>query len=74
MTHAAWHSAGRTQRGKQRMRNEDAFLDCPQQGCWAVADGMGGHQAGDIASQAVIDPGTDFDLKIFGKHRKFREQ
>ena len=55
MTHAAWHSAGRTQRGKQRMRNEDAFLDCPQQGYWAVADGMGGHQAGDVASQAVID-------------------
>ena len=48
------HSAGRTQRGKRRARNEDAFLDCPQSGCWAVADGMGGHRAGDVASQAVI--------------------
>ncbi|MGR2708458.1 serine/threonine-protein phosphatase [Pseudomonas sp. ArH3a] len=48
------HSAGRTQRGKTRSRNEDAFLDCPQQGCWAVADGMGGHRDGDVASQWVI--------------------
>lgn len=49
-----WRSAGRTQRGKVRTRNEDAFLDGPQHGCWAVADGMGGHRAGDVASQAVI--------------------
>ncbi|MBY8948814.1 MULTISPECIES: PP2C family serine/threonine-protein phosphatase [unclassified Pseudomonas] len=47
-------SAGRTARGKARARNEDAFLDCPQRGCWAVADGMGGHQAGDVASHWVI--------------------
>ena len=49
-----WCSAGRTQRGKARPRNEDAFLDCPQRGCWAVADGMGGHRAGDVASQCVV--------------------
>lgn len=49
-----WRSAGRTLQGKQRSRNEDAFLDCPQRGCWAVADGMGGHRAGDIASQWIV--------------------
>ena len=49
-----WRSAGRTQRGQARSRNEDAFLDAPQLGCWAVADGMGGHQDGDVASQWVV--------------------
>ncbi|MBV4455341.1 MULTISPECIES: PP2C family protein-serine/threonine phosphatase [Pseudomonas] len=49
-----WRSAGRTAQGKSRSRNEDAFLDCPQRGCWAVADGMGGHHAGDVASQRIV--------------------
>ncbi|WP_124372421.1 MULTISPECIES: PP2C family serine/threonine-protein phosphatase [unclassified Pseudomonas] len=49
-----WRSAGRTQRGQSRPRNEDALLDCPQGGCWAVADGMGGHRHGDLASEWVI--------------------
>lgn len=49
-----WRSAGRTAQGKSRSRNEDAFLDCPQRGCWVVADGMGGHHAGNVASQSVV--------------------
>ncbi|GAA0293639.1 PP2C family protein-serine/threonine phosphatase [Rhodovulum strictum] len=48
--------AGLTHRGLVRTRNEDAILTDPDSGeLWAVADGMGGHAAGDVASDMVID-------------------
>ena len=65
-----WSSAGRTDTGKVRARNEDAFLDQPQQGLWVVADGMGGHQAGDLASRLIVESlaelpaGLDFDDRL----------
>lgn len=49
----SWHSAAHSHRGNRRDTNEDAVLCRPRDGLWAVADGMGGHQAGDVASQAV---------------------
>lgn len=44
-----------THRGGTRKHNEDALLDVPESGVWVVADGMGGYQAGDIASQITCD-------------------
>lgn len=38
-----------------RPYNEDALLEMSEAGLWVVADGMGGHSAGDIASQMLVD-------------------
>lgn len=56
--HAArtpYRSSAATHAGSVRTSNEDAYLDRPEAGLWAVADGAGGHRAGQAASLAVTD-------------------
>lgn len=52
-TGIGWSSTGRTDRGARRKINEDAILLRPEHRVWLVADGMGGHEAGDLASGMV---------------------
>jgi protein phosphatase len=51
----AWRAAGRTHVGHWRERNEDALVIDPLAGLCAVADGMGGAPAGDLASRLAIE-------------------
>ncbi len=51
------YSAAITDRGlsEKRPHNEDSYLDLPQRGVFAVADGVGGAQAGEVASQMAME-------------------
>jgi serine/threonine protein phosphatase PrpC len=48
-------AAGLTNTGKVRSHNEDAFSISEDLGLFIVSDGMGGHQAGDLASKMVAE-------------------
>ncbi|MBT8406347.1 MAG: Stp1/IreP family PP2C-type Ser/Thr phosphatase [Deltaproteobacteria bacterium] len=53
-------SAGRTDVGRKRDNNEDSFFLDDQVGLYIVADGMGGHRAGEVASSTVVSSVKDY--------------
>lgn len=53
--HIQYRSASYSHVGMVRQINEDAFLELPENGLWAVADGMGGHAAGDYVASLIVD-------------------
>lgn len=76
-----------THPGRVRNHNEDAFLARPASGLWLVADGMGGHKAGDFASRTIVEhanwigiPTSAHDLKcrfmdrLLLAHEEIRKQ
>src|SRR6266550_8477346 len=55
-------SFGLTHVGRQRQHNEDSFLVEGEARLFLVADGMGGHAAGEIASRIAVDSISEFIL------------
>ena len=52
--------AGETNVGMKRQHNEDNFSILEEAGLYIVADGMGGHASGEVASQMAVDALKDF--------------
>ena len=52
--HFVIETGAATDTGRVRDHNEDSYLTKPDFGVWVVADGMGGHDAGDFASQTIV--------------------
>lgn len=53
-------SAGLSDVGRKRQVNEDSYLIEESASLFVVADGMGGHAAGEVASQLAVDAVRDF--------------
>ena len=60
------YAGGDSDQGRVRARNEDSMLMMPERSLFAIADGMGGHRGGEIASSIAIDTLRDaFDRSAF---------
>lgn len=65
-------SAAKTDVGKKRTLNEDAFLVDDDLGLYLVADGMGGHAAGEIASSEAVATAYGMVKQAHGSLKKLQ--
>ncbi len=57
-------TAGKTDKGLKRKLNEDSLLLNDELGLYVIADGMGGHKAGEVASRMVVETMADYWDKV----------
>ena len=57
-------TTGKTDRGLKRKLNEDSLLLNDELGLYVIADGMGGHKAGEVASRMVVETMADYWDKV----------
>jgi len=62
--------AGLTDPGRVRPENEDCIAFHPDIGFAVLADGMGGHQAGEVASRMAVDVMTRFCADVFASNER----
>lgn len=58
-----WTASSKTDVGCVREINEDSVLSDTSLGLWAVADGMGGYEAGDVASNMIVESLAEIENK-----------
>src|SRR5690242_17039326 len=62
-----WLGVGRTETGHVRSSNQDVFAAINSCNFWIVADGMGGHPAGDVAAHLAVDTATQRAKALLAK-------
>lgn len=59
-----WNTSADTNVGMVRTVNEDSIVENPEAGLWAVADGMGGYEAGDVASNMIVTSLAEVEKEV----------